>query len=120
MDALRDSNKVPSMLAADTEGKRTIPIKATESGSLMVTGSKRLKEVIRIDLNDSRNKILFDKSFSEITVPLIEGTFKLYLDEPVESRSLTINRALSIETNAEKFYISNDIGEGNAEIWLWE
>ena len=128
-DALRDSNKVPSMLAVNEEGNKTVPLKANNDGSLLVsmsdsggsaTTGRQLKEVIKLDLGKSRDKVLFEQSFSEITVPVIEGEFTLYIDEPEENKGLTINRALSIETKAEKFYVSNGSGKGRAEIWLWE
>lgn len=129
-EALRDRNKVPSLLAADKDLKETIPLRASRDGALLVAlsegdaedleGTAKLKEVIKLDLNVSRDKELFDKSFREITVPVIEGEFTLYIDEPEENKGLTINRALSIETKAEKFYVSNGSGKGRAEIWLWE
>jgi len=127
-NALRDSRKVPSMLAADKELKKTIPLRANEDGSLMVSISeseekpqgRQLKQVIKLDLGKSRDKVLFEQPFNEITVPVIEGEFTLYIDEAVESKGLTINRALSIETTANRFYISNGSGKGKAEIWLWE
>lgn len=129
-EALRDRNKVPSLLAADRDLKKTIPLRANKDGSLLVSltegsgeeieDSAKLKEAIKLDLNVSRDKELFDKSFREITVPVIEGEFTLYIDEPEENKGLTINRALSIETKAEKFYVSNGSGKGRAEIWLWE
>ena len=129
-EALRDRNKVPSLLAADRDLKETIPLRASRDGALLVAlsegdaedleGTAKLKEAIKLDLNVSRDKELFDKSFREITVPVIEGEFTLYIDEPEENKGLTINRALSIETKAEKFYVSNGSGKGRAEIWLWE
>lgn len=128
MEALRDRNKVPSLLAADKDLNKTIPLRANKDGALLVSltdgeeieDSTRLKEVIKLDLNVSRDKEVFNKPFREITVPVIEGEFTLYIDEPEENKGLTINRALSIETQAEKFYISNGSGKGRAEIWLWE
>ncbi|CAK7055435.1 hypothetical protein [Tissierella sp.] len=119
-NAIRDGNKVSSILAADKELKTTIPLRANSDGSLIVSNVKNLKEVIRIDLGSSRDKVLFNKSFKEITIPVIDGEFTLYIDESVESKGLTINRALSIETTADRFYISNGSGKGKAEIWLWE
>lgn len=119
-NALRDSHKVPSMLAADEEMKKTVALKANGNGALKISGGKKLKEVIKLDLGKSRDKVLFDKSFNEITVPVIEGEVTLFIDEAVETKGLTINRALSIETTANKFYISNGSGKGKAEIWLWE
>lgn len=119
-DAIRDRNKVPSLLAADKELKNTIPIRANEDGSLITSSGKILKEVIRLDLGSSRDKVLFNKSFKEITVPVVDGEFTLYIDESIESKGLTINRALSIETTADRFYISNGSGKGKAEIWIWE
>lgn len=124
-NAIRDANKVPSILAANRELNKTVPLVANEDGSLLVAVSEgslkaTLKEVIKLDLGTSRNKELFNKSFKEITVPVIEGEFVLYIDEAVESKGLTINRALSMDTNANRFYISNGSGKGRAEIWLWE
>ena len=94
-EALRDRNKVPSLLAADKDLKETIPLRASRDGALLVAlsegdaedleGTAKLKEAIKLDLNVSRDKELFDKSFREITVPVIEGEFTLYIDEPEEN-----------------------------------
>ena len=126
-DAIRDSNMVPSILAVSKDGKQTIPLIADDNGALIVSARdgtnknrRQLKEVIKLDLSTSRDKILYNKSFREITVPVIEGEFTLYIDEAIESKGLTINRGLSIETKAERFYVSNGSGKGKVEIWLWE
>ncbi len=119
-NALRDSRKVPSILAANENLTETIPLKATNKGALTVEGGRRLKEVVKLNLGQSRDKLLFEKSFDEITIPVIEGDFVLYINEPTEDKGLTINRALSIETAANRFYISNGSGKGQVEIWLWE
>ena len=122
-NALRDSQKVASMLAANENLTTTIPLKATSDGALIVSvsaGGKKLKDVIKLNLGQSREKILFEQSFNEITIPIIEGNLTLYINESTENKGLTINRALSIETAADRFYISNGSGKGQAEIWLWE
>lgn len=124
-NALRDGNKVPSLLVSNADLTDTVPVRASEGGAMMVSieggqEKPKLKEVIKLDLGQSRDKVLFDSSFGEITVPVIDGEFTLYLDEPVENKGLTINRALSMETPASRFYISNSSGSGRAEIWLWE
>lgn len=116
-NALRDSNRVTSLLVANSDYTGTVAVRASDSGSLMVSGGRTLKEVIKLDLGLSRDKELFDKSFNEITIPVIDGEFTLNLDD---KNGMTINRALSIETTAHKFYISNGSGSGKAEIWLWE
>lgn len=122
-ESKRDRFGVATTLAVD-EDNNIVALKASSDGSLAVSlGGKsggKLKEVIKLNLGQSRDKILFDQSFNEITVPVIEGSFTLYIDEPSESKGLTINRALSIETKANKFYVSNGSGKGQAEIWLWE
>lgn len=121
-NALRDSQKVASMLAVNEDLTTTIPLKATAKGELIVQmgDSRKLKEVIKLSLGQSRDKILFEQPFSEITIPVIEGSLTLYINESTENKGLTINRALSIETAADRFYISNGSGKGQAEIWLWE
>lgn len=119
-NALRDSQKVASMLAVNEDITETIPIKATNKGALKVEGGRKLKEVIKLNLGQSRDKVLFEKSFNEITIPVIEGNLTLYINESTEDKGLTINRALSIETAANRFYISNGSGKGQVEIWLWE
>lgn len=125
-NALRDSQKVSSMLAVDKDLTKTIPVRANEEGALMVqmegssSTGRKLKDVIKLNLGQSREKILFEQSFNEITIPVIEGNLILYINESTENKGLTINRALSIETAADRFYISNGSGKGQAEIWLWE
>jgi len=125
-NALRDSQKVSSMLAVDKDLTKTIPVRANAEGALMVqmegssSTGRKLKDVIKLNLGQSREKILFEQSFNEITIPVIEGNLTLYINESTENKGLTINRALSIETAADRFYISNGSGKGQAEIWLWE
>lgn len=125
-NALRDSQKVSSMLAVDKDITKTIPVRANAEGALMVqmegssSTGRKLKDVIKLNLGQSREKILFEQSFNEITIPVIEGNLTLYINESTENKGLTINRALSIETAADRFYISNGSGKGQAEIWLWE
>lgn len=116
-NALRDANRVPSLLVASSDYTETVAVKASDDGALMISGGMKLKEVIKLDLGQSRDRELFDKSFREITIPVIDGEFTLSLDDKA---GMTINRALSIETTVEKFYISNGSGSGKAEIWLWE
>lgn len=121
----RDTYGVPSILAVDEQGN-TVALKATEDGALLTTNSsssvesRKLKEVIKLDLGTSRDKELVNVSFSEITIPVVEGKLMLYLGTPTDNRALTIDKPLSINTIEEKLYISNGSGAGNAEIWLWE
>lgn len=121
----RDVYGVPSLLAVNNEGN-TVAIKASEDGALVTTsgassgGSKKLKEVIKLDLGKSRNKELVDVNFNEMTIPVIEGKITVYLGTSTENRALTIDKPLSITTKEDKLYISNGSGAGNAEIWLWE
>ena len=116
-NALRDGNKIPSIVVANADYTDTVAVRASGDGALMVSGGRVLKEVIKLDLGQSRDKELFDKSFNEITIPVIDGEFTLALDD---KDGMTINRALSIETRADRFYISNGSGKGRVEIWLWE
>lgn len=126
-ESKRDRFGVATVLALD-QNDNIIALRANSDGSLAVSMAgespveegRKLKEVIKLNLGKSRDKVLFDQSFNEITVPVIEGSFTFYIDEPIESKGLTINRALSIETKANKFYISNGSGKGQAEIWIWE
>lgn len=122
----RDPYGVPSVLALDEEGN-TIALRATNDGALKTIGvnssdsnGKKLKEVIKLNLGQSRNKELVNKSFNEMTIPVIEGKIQVYLGTPTEDRALTIDKPLSISTTEKKLYISNGSGSGNAEIWLWE
>lgn len=114
----RDNYGVPATLGTTASGDLK-PIRVGDDGSLISGGSRRLKEVVALDLGTSRENELFEKSFSEITIANISGSFSLRLDS-LTGTNMTINKAMSIETAVDRFYISNGSGSGYAELWLWE
>lgn len=97
-----------------------IPINATTEGNLHVTDNKRLVEVIKLDMASIRDKELYEIPFNEISFNIVNSPISIYLDEDNERKKLSITRPTTISTTVDKFYISNDIGTGLVEIWLWK
>lgn len=120
-NAKRDCYGVSSMLAIDTKSDQTVAVTATDAGALNVSSGKIHKKTLKLDLGIARDKVPFSESFNEITFPKINGHLILYLDTPIETKSLSIEDRMSLETSANTFYISNILQPGKlVEIWLWE
>lgn len=115
--ASRNNLSIPAVHGKESSGD-IAPIRSVK-GSLAVTSNKKLKKVIKLELNTSRNLELFNESFSEITISRMSGQLTLTLDSP-ESVGMTIDKVMSIETPVNQFYITNGSGSGYAELWLWE
>lgn len=119
--AKRDPYSVPAMLGHGRDG--TVRVRATEDGSLCVTDSKRLLQVIRLPLDTARDmEQVAEQPFNEITVNILDGDVQFnFVDVADESKTITIVRPMSITVAAEKLWISNEAAEAGKmlEIWLW-
>lgn len=119
MRAQRDHYGVPALLGNGEAD--TIPIKATQEGSLCVTDSKKLLKVIRLDLMVAReNEFLMDEAYNEITINRLDGEIKLnFVDVEENDKQVSILRPMSITVASSRLWASNEMGEGLAEIWIW-
>lgn len=119
--AKRDAYGVPGLLGHGEE--ETVAVRATESGSLCVTDSKKLLQVIRLPLDAAREmEQVAEQSYNEITVNILDSPVQLnFVDAADESKTVTIVRPMSITAAGEQLWISNEAAEAGEilELWLW-
>ena len=120
--ALREKYGNQSLLG-EYQGE-TRRIKVTEDGRMMTNLSEasdlKLLKSIKITFDTTRNKVLFNEKFAQITIANIDGAFTLFLDESDDEKAMTINQQMNITVLAQKFYISNQVQSGRGvELWLW-
>lgn len=120
--ALRDAYSVPAMLGHGQEG--TVRIRATEDGSLCVTDSKRLLQVIKLPLDTARDmEQVAEQPYNEITVNVLDCDVQFnFVDAADESKTISIVRPMAISVAAENLWISNVAADTEGkmlEIWLW-
>lgn len=115
---VRDSYGNPT-LQGQNKGS-AVSIGSTDNTNLKTTHSKQLKQVIKLDLLQARDKQAFNIKANEITFAVVDGSISFYLNGTEETKNLTIESKCSIETEVNFFYISNESKPGKLEIWLWE
>lgn len=121
MKTSRDDYGIPAVLG-NSKSAKAIPIKSTDSGSLFTTDNKVLIEVVKLDMQTERNKmiILDNKNYNEITVNIVDNEFIInFLDSDNSIYDMTITRPVSINLSGNKIWITNTQQQGNIEIWIW-
>ena len=119
-NAKRDSYGVPGLLGQSQE--TIVPIRATPRGNLYISESKALIRTIRLELHELRNNLqIVSEKFTEITFNIVDSPVIINFINPEKTdKELSIVRPTNLCTSGDSLWLSNQVGSGILEIWIWE
>lgn len=99
----------------------TVPIRATQDGSLYVTENGVLKQVVSVDLTEARDgELIYDGEFSELTFAVVDVPVKINFTDDTPDKYVTITGKSNISAAGNQLHIRNAATEGKLlEVWVW-
>lgn len=99
----------------------TIPIRATQDGSLCVTESGTLSKVVTVDLSAAHDgDLIYEGEFSELTFAIVGAPVKINIVDDTTEKYMTIAGKTSISASGTGVRLKNTAATGcSLEVWIW-